>query len=84
MILEQELWSWVGKVGVGIGLHLLWVGNTFIHSTVRLPAASLASVEVTLTFKNLGQINKQTNKQTDSGVCRVPPELKIHTLVQKT
>ena len=40
------------------------VGNTLFHSTVQLPASSLASVEVTLTFRNSGQLDKQTNKQT--------------------
>jgi hypothetical protein len=43
-ILEQELRSWVGKIGFGIGLHFIRVGNTLFHSTV--PAAKLASVEV--------------------------------------
>ena len=42
-------------------LYLLRLGNTLFHSTVQLPAGSLASVEVILTFKNLG---RQTNKQT--------------------
>jgi hypothetical protein len=64
MILEQELQSWDGKIWIGIGLHLHRLGNTLFHSTVQLPAGSLASVEVTLTFKNLGrQTNTQTNRQ---------------------
>jgi hypothetical protein len=68
MILEQELQSWVGKIGVGIGLHFLGVGNTLFHSIIQLHANSLASLEVTLTLKIL--------RQTDSGICRVAPQLK--------
>ena len=59
----------------GIGLHFLQVGKTSFNSTVQLPASSLASVEGTLSFKNLGQIDRQTERQTDSGVCRVAPQL---------
>ena len=59
-ILEQELRSWVGKIGVGIGFHFFGVCNTLFHSIVQLPANSLASVEVTLTFKNLEQTDGQT------------------------
>jgi hypothetical protein len=48
----------LGKIGVGLGVHFLRVGNTSFHSSVQLPAASQDSVEVTLTFKNLGQTDK--------------------------
>ena len=65
------------KIGVGFGLHFLRVGNTLFHSIVHLPAASLASVRVALTFKNLGRINKQT----DGGVCRVAPQLNMLTFI---
>jgi hypothetical protein len=34
MIIEQELRSLVGKIGVGIGLHFLGVGNALFCSTV--------------------------------------------------
>jgi hypothetical protein len=56
-ILEQEFRSGVGKFGLG---------NTSFHSTVQLLAASLVSVEVTLTWmQNLGQTDKQTDGRTD-------------------
>ena len=60
MILEQELGSWVGKIGVGIGVHFLRVGNTLIHSTVQLPAISPASVD----FQKFGT-DEQKNKRTE-------------------
>ena len=47
-----------------------------LYSTVQLPGASLALIEVLLTdYKNWLQTNKQTEnrKQTDSGVYRVAP-----------
>ena len=40
-------------------------------STVQLSGASLASVEVSLTLLGKFEIDTQTEKQTDSGVCRV-------------
>jgi hypothetical protein len=52
-----------GQIEVGISLHFLWVGNTSFHSTVQLLVTSLASVEGTLTFTNLGQINRWTDRQ---------------------
>jgi hypothetical protein len=55
MILEQKLRSWVGKIGVDIGLHFLWIGNILFHSSVQLLVTNLASVEVALTLKNVGQ-----------------------------
>ena len=33
-------------IGLGIGLHFIWVGNTLFHSTVQVPAASLAHTVV--------------------------------------
>ena len=45
-IWEQELWSWVGKNEVGIGLDVLWVGNTSFYSTVQLSGAYPTYVEV--------------------------------------
>jgi hypothetical protein len=69
MILEHELRSWVGKIGVGIGLPFLQVGNTSSNSTVQTAAASLVSIEVELTFKTLGQRDKQINRQTDRQRC---------------
>jgi hypothetical protein len=47
-ILEQELRKYVGKIGVGIGLHFRWVSNSLFPSPVQLLADSLASGEVTL------------------------------------
>ena len=63
-ILVQELRRWVCKILVGIGFYFLRVGNTSFHSTVQLHVTSLAPVEGTLTFQNLGQTDKQMDGQT--------------------
>ena len=47
----------VGKMGFGFGLHFLWICNTLLVSTVQINGASLASVEVTVTFKNRRHMN---------------------------
>ena len=45
MILEHKMWSWVGKNGVGIGLHFLEVGNPLFDSTFRQPGLSRGYID---------------------------------------
>ena len=80
MILEQELrelgwqfWVWLCSP---LSFSLGFATHSKLYSTVQLPGASLALIEVLLTdYKNWLQTNKQTEnrKQTDSGVYRVAP-----------
>jgi hypothetical protein len=72
MILEQELRSWVGKIGVGIGLHFLGFGNTLftlslLQCTITWGPPGLSRCLKSL-IKNLGQTNRKKERRKESDI----------------
>ena len=58
-IREQELWSWVGKFGVGIGLHFLQVQH-FISFQCTTPCRQPGLSRGYIDFQKIGQTDGQT------------------------